>query len=79
MANPFTRMHRRGHFCTAPVGVVGSGSVEMLGAPAAGEAMFLAMALGLFLATGYGIFRAWGKPASSQTASPQGSAPALAG
>jgi len=79
MSKALTQMRRRSLYCTAPVGVVGTGSVEMLGAPAAGEPMLLAMALGVFLAAGYGIFRACGKPASSQTASPQGSAPALAG
>jgi len=79
MSKTLTQMPQRGLFCTVPVGLAGSGSIDMLGAPAADEAMLLVVALGMFLATGYGIFRAWGKPAAQRPASAQGTAPALAG
>lgn len=79
MLKTVTQIPQRGLFCTVPVGLAGSGSVDMLGAPTADEAMLLVVALGMFLAAGFGVFRAWGKPAAQRPASAQGTAPALAG
>ena len=81
MLKAVTQMHRRCLFCSAPVGVAGSSSLDMLGVPDAGEAMLLIVTVGIFLATGYHIFQAYWKPkpALPQTASALGAVPASAG
>ncbi len=59
-------------FCGVPAG--GAGSVEsMLGMPAPGEALSLALALVAFLGAGVWMFRRWGKSPAVQSpeASPQ--------
>jgi hypothetical protein len=79
MLKAVTQMHRRCLFCSAPVGVAGSSSLDMLGVPDAGEAMLLIVMVGIFLAAGYHIFQESSKPAVPQTASALGAVPASAG
>ena len=64
MSKAFDRLSRQGLFCTAPVGVVGRGSLDLAGAPAPGELASLIIAAGLFLFAGYWVFARWGKTAS---------------
>ena len=69
MLKVFDRLTRQGLFCTAPVGVVGSGSLDLAGAPAPGEMTCLIVIGGLFLFVGYWVFARWGKTASPDPAS----------
>ncbi len=61
MLKRFDRLARQGLFCTAPVGVAGSATVDLAGAPAPGEMTCLVVALGLFCFAGYWVFARWGK------------------
>ena len=49
--------------CSTPVGIAGTGSVDPLGVPAAGECMMLVVAMAGFFAIGHAMFQTWGKPA----------------
>ena len=65
MLETFDRVCRQGLFCTAPVGVAGSASVDLAGAPAPGEMTCLVVAVGLFCMAGYWVFARWGKTAAA--------------
>ena len=59
------RLSQGAALCGAPV--IGAGSAEnMLGIPALGEALSLALLLGAFLGSGVWMFRHWGKPPTAQ-------------
>ncbi len=53
--------------CGAPIGGGTVGSVDLLGIPAPGEFLSLALALGAFLSAGVWIFRRWGKSPTAPT------------
>lgn len=72
-------MYRQSLFCSAPAGVVGGASLDMVGVPGVGEAMLLVVTLGFFLAMGHWIFRRWGKYPAAETKGASGALPALAG
>lgn len=77
MAKAVQQTCRRGLFCAAPLGVVGSVSLEMVGSPDASEARLLVVALGVFLCAAYLIVRRWGRSSAAVTA--VAPAPSLAG
>ncbi len=52
-------------FCGVPMGDAGSVN-NMLGIPALGEALPLALVLGVFLGAGVWMFRRWGKSSAAQ-------------
>ncbi len=66
MLKTFDRFARQGLLCTAPVGVAGSATVDLAGAPAPGEMTCLVVALGLLCAGGYGAFALWGRGAGEK-------------
>jgi hypothetical protein len=53
-------------FCGVPIGDAGSIN-NMLGMPTLGEALPLALVLGVFLGAGVWMFRRWGKSSSAPT------------
>ncbi len=53
--------------CGAPIGGGTVGSVDLLGIPAPGEFLSLALALGAFLGAGVWVFRRWGKSPTAPT------------
>jgi hypothetical protein len=61
------QMYRQSLFCSAPAGVVGTASLDMIGVPSAGEIMLLVVAVSFFLAMGQWIFGRWGRPSATQT------------
>ncbi len=61
MLKIFDRVSRQGLFCTAPVGVAGSATVDLAGVPAPGEMTCLMVAVGLFCIAGYWVFARLGK------------------
>ncbi len=68
------QLSRGAALCGAPIG--GLGSVDMLGIPASGEVLSLALALGAFVGVGAWMFRRWGKSPVAQP--PTGVAPETA-
>jgi hypothetical protein len=56
------RLSQSAAFCGAPVGGGTVGSVNLLGHPAPGETLSMALALVAFLSVGVWMFRRWGKP-----------------
>jgi hypothetical protein len=71
MLKAFDRLSRHGLFCTAPVGMAGSASLDLAGAPAPGEMTCLIVVSGLFFFAGYWLFARWGKPeAANQIKTP---------
>lgn len=61
MLKAFDRRARHSLFCTAPVGVAGSASLDLAGAPAPGEMTCLIIVVSLFFFAGYCVFARWGK------------------
>lgn len=60
------RLSQGAALCGVPIGGVGGGSLDMLGVPALGEGLSLALALGAFVGVGAWMFRRWGKSPAVQ-------------
>ena len=54
-------MNRSRLYCSTPVGLAGTGSVELFGAACDCETKFLIAAIGVFIVAGYWAFLHWGK------------------